>query len=163
MIGAYDPNAGSHLDDMDPTAPATPRVTRHAGRPVEIMLRSTPSGANVSVDGPTVGKTPMTWTGGTGDHVFSFYLAGHAFTQYKFLVVQTGVVHARLEPASSDVDAGVPPAHLVQQPISITPPETLIMKTDAWPPVAPTLTPPAPQIETPAPISPDATPSTAPF
>src|SRR5205085_914810 len=51
----------------------------HARRTLEIMLRSSPSGADAAVDGELVGKTPVLWEGEfTGrEREFTFTLPGH--------------------------------------------------------------------------------------
>lgn len=155
-IGTFDPASGAHLDDVNPTSvPDRPRAPKRSGRPIEIMLRSTPSGARVFVNSIDTGqKTPTMWLGETGSEAteFGFSLPQFAYTRYKFWPIQSGVLHARLEPIGRDVDAGVPPAHLVQQPTSITPPETLIVKPDAGVEVSPT----------PVPLAPTANPLAAP-
>jgi hypothetical protein len=147
-FGAPDPNA--HIDD-DPTLPTKARpANRRPGRPIEILLRSSPSGAMVSVDGLQVGPTPTYWVGETGaEHEFTFSLRKHALARYRFFPIATGTLHARLDPVANDIDAGVPPAHLVQ-PSPIPPPETLVapapkMAPDAAPitqdaaPIAPSI------------------------
>ena len=108
----YDP-AEERPDDVG-TAPAPTKQPKRVGRAIEIMLRSSPAGAQAYVDGVLVGTTPTFWQGETGaEHEFTFVAPRHAYQRYRFWPVQTGVLHARLNPISGDVDAGVPPAHLV--------------------------------------------------
>ncbi|MFN0253146.1 MAG: hypothetical protein ACKV2T_40105 [Kofleriaceae bacterium] len=123
-FGSPDPNA--HVDE-DPSVPRVARpANRRAGRPIEILLRSSPSGAMASVDGLQVGPTPTYWVGETGaEHEFTFSLPKHALARYRFFPVQTGTLHARLDPVATPVDVGVPPPGLVQPPL-IAPPETLV-------------------------------------
>lgn len=122
-FGAPDPNA--HVDE-DPT-PISPRPsTRRPGRQIEILLRSSPPGALASVDGLQVGTTPTYWVGETGaEHEFTFSLPKHALARYRFFPIATGTLHAQLDPIANDIDAGVPPPHLVAPP-PIPPPETLV-------------------------------------
>jgi hypothetical protein len=130
--GTADPNA--HVDD-DPTHTTARPQQKRPGRQIEILLRSTPPKAHAFVDGLEVGVTPTYWVGETGaEHEFTFQLPKHALARYKFFPITTGTLHARLDPVANDVDAGVPPAGLVQPP-PIPPPETLV---------------------TPAPVAPDA-------
>ena len=121
--GVHDPNVAHE----DPTAPAPTRPPpKRAGRPIEILLRSSPPGATVSVDGFAIGVTPTYWAGETGaEHEFTFSLPRHALARYRFLPITTGTLHARLDPVATDVDAGVPPPGLVQQP-PIAPPATQV-------------------------------------
>jgi hypothetical protein len=114
-----------HVDE-DPTHVTAHPVQKRPGRQIEILLRSSPPKATVFVDGLEVGTTPTYWLGETGaEHEFTFSLPKHALARYKFFPISTGVLHARLEPVANDVDAGVPPAGLVQPPL-IPPPETLV-------------------------------------
>ncbi len=143
MISGFDPASGMHLDDdgSGATRPARPR--NHASRPVEVTLRSTPSGAMAAVDGVQVGLTPTYWFGDADgrEHEFTFVRPGRAVARYRFVPVQSGLVHARLEPADDRTapalgpeiaphfapDAGVltPDTHVV------TPPPTVITPADA--------------------------------
>lgn len=138
-FGTPDPNA--HVDE-DPTGPPVARpANKRPGRQIEILLRSSPSGAMASVDGLQVGPTPTYWIGETGaEHEFTFSLSKHALARYRFFPIATGTLHARLDPVANDVDAGVPPPGLVQ-PSPIPPPETLVtpaptMAPDASAPIA---------------------------
>ncbi len=149
-FGSPDPNA--HVDD-DPTLPRVARPpTKRPGRQIEILLRSSPSGAMASVDGLQVGPTPTYWIGETGaEHEFTFSMPKHALARYRFFPIATGTLHARLDPVANAIDAGVPPAHLVQ-PSPIPPPETLVTPA----PVVPTPAPVVPVVIDAAPIAPGA-------
>ena len=75
-----------------------PAPTKGAGkrtaRPIEVMLRSSPAGAQAFVDGVLVGTTPTFWQGETGaEHEFTFVAPKHAYQRYRFWPVQTGVLH----------------------------------------------------------------------
>jgi hypothetical protein len=150
QIGAYDPASGAHLDDDMPGPPSTTRPSKRTGHPIEIMLRSTPSGARAYVDGNFIGVTPTYWPGDTGaEHEFTFAMPQYELARYRFVPVQTGVLHARLELVIGDVDAGMPAAPLVvPAPISIVP------ETPPLAPVAP------PTVINPSVAPVDAAPST---
>ncbi|MGE0395524.1 MAG: PEGA domain-containing protein [Kofleriaceae bacterium] len=141
QLGTPDPNAHVDEDPARTTTPARPKDKR-PGRPIEIVLRSSPPNATVYVDGLEVGRTPTYWVGETGaEHEFTFSLPKHALARYKFFPIATGTLHARLDPVAVYVDAGVPPPHLVQPP-PIPPPETLAAPAPIAPdaPLAPTTT-----------------------
>lgn len=129
-IGSYDPTSGMHLDDDGSagSAAARPTTPRRAGRPIEITLRSQPPQADVQVDGVPLGKTPAFWMGEANgkEHTFTFALRGHGTAMYRFVPVQSGVVHGRLLPVSPGdeppADASVPPAPRPQPQSKITPP-----------------------------------------
>ena len=104
-ISGFDPASGMHLDDdgdgrrTDTPQPATVAAA-HAGRPVDITLRSSPSGAEASVDGRVVGNTP-TFSSVMADgaaHEFTFVLPHHTVARYRFVPITSGVIHARLDP-----------------------------------------------------------------
>jgi hypothetical protein len=120
-------------------------VTKRPTRPIEIVLRSSPVPARVSVDGAPLGNTPQVWLGDSGaEHEFAFQAPGYALARFRFTPITSGVIHPRLEPVADDVDAGVaPPPEVVppQQPAPVT------VDVDAQPaPIAP--------IDVPSPISP---------
>ena len=79
------------------------------GHPIDVILRSSPSGADASVDGLAVGQTPAYWDGMADgrEHEFVFVLPSHAVARYRFVPITSGVIHARLEAIIDDVDAGV--------------------------------------------------------
>ena len=124
----------SPSDDRRPPPPQN-----RAPHPIDVILRSTPQNADVSVDGVNLGSTPAYWNG-TADgreHEFVFVLPGHAVARYRFVPITSGVIHARLEPISDDQGSGsdVPqPTPMIPAPI----PPTVI---DGPSPIAP---PPAP-------------------
>lgn len=89
---------GFHLDaDPEPSRPhIEPR--RREAQPIDLVLRSTPSGATASIDGKAVGKTPAYWQG-TADgrpRDVTFALPGYAVARYRFVPVRSGVVHGSL-------------------------------------------------------------------
>ena len=149
-IAAYDPSSGMHLDDDGPRTPVRPRVdvVKRPGRPIEVTLRSTPSGANVMVDGQPLGLTPAFWQGEANgrDHEFMFTMPRHASARYRFVPVTSGVVHARLEPVASDDPAAqakmavpsvpIPPVVPIAPPITPPPPPPTIVSPDAAAPDA---------------------------
>jgi hypothetical protein len=113
-------------DDLaaDPTTPPTSRVptrpaTPRASRPIDVILRSSPPGAVVAVDGVQVGTTPTYWAGDANgrEHEFLFVRAGYAYARYRFVPITSGVIHARLEPIAED-GVGVPPemVRVVEEP-----------------------------------------------
>lgn len=126
----FDPTAG-HLDGDPSMTPGRAPTVRKASRPVEIFLRSTPTGATVHVDGMDQGTTPVLWQGDTGEHEFTFVMRDHALARYRFWVITNGVVHARLEPVTEDTDAGVPPPEVV--PVIGVPPTPTLVSPDAPP------------------------------
>lgn len=153
---------GMHLDPYVPSTGGRP-AAKPAGRQIEVMLRSTPAGAQVAVDGIEIGKTPQLWQGLTGEHEFTFRLPGHALARYRFHVITTGVVHGRLDPVAREPDAGKPPPELV--PPGIAPPSTIVDPLDSSPKLrpdaAPPRLPPAPPADAAVPIEPTA-PTVAP-
>jgi hypothetical protein len=110
-VALPDPAAAYHLDD---DVPATPRrADRGATRDrrfVQLLLASTPSGAIAAVDGKVIGRTPVYWEGEfTGrDREFTFVLPGYAIARYRFVPIQNGHVHGRLQKVTDIGDAGVP-------------------------------------------------------
>lgn len=128
--------------------PHRPPVGHREGKPIDIILRSSPQAANAAVDGVPLGTTPTYWSG-TADgreHEFTFVLPGHAVARYRFVPITSGVVHARLEPISEETpDAGVAPAPLAPGPAPVT-------QADPIPPGIPAITPDA----APAMVVPDA-------
>lgn len=136
-IGSLDPGAL----DRDPRNPriAPSRTRNRPPRPIDIMLDSTPTGAIAAVDGVQVGVTPTYWYGDSDglEHEFTFVRPRYAVARYRFVPIQSGVVHARLEPVTDEpIDAGVEP----MLPPTFTPP-----------PVPPPAVPPPPTV-----LAPDA-------
>ena len=75
----------------DAPAPAPPRQ-------LVVSLRSTPAGATVSVDGESVGETPVVFEVDDDRQAreFRFVLEGHAPRVYRMPTLRDGVIHARL-------------------------------------------------------------------
>ena len=131
-INGYDPASGMHLDD-DGTArpdPSRPRPRTRTARQVDILLKSTPTGALASVDGTPIGPTPTYWTGDDGrEHDFTFVLPHHALAHYRFVPITSGTVHARLERIADELtDGGIAPA---PPPPTFTPDAAAPMAPDA--------------------------------
>ncbi len=126
-IGRFDPASGMHLDEDGPS-PVRPRPARQAGKLVDITLRSSPPGAIAAVDGQQIGRTPTYAAVSSGiDHEFTFVLDGYAFARYRFVPIQSGVVHATMEAVSSELDAGVAlPPEMSRPPPPIPAPPTLV-------------------------------------
>jgi len=116
--------ATGHLDDDPDTRHITTGDPRRASRPIDVMLKSTPTGAQAAVDGIVIGPTPAYWSGNADgkEHEFTFVLSGHAIARYRFVPIASGTIHARLVPISDDVDAGVPPPEVVP-PVFTRPPD----------------------------------------
>jgi hypothetical protein len=115
VVSGFDPS-GMHLDDDHGYRPAGVAVAaKRPGRPIDVILRSTPPGAMVSVDGASLGPTPTHWAGLADgrEHEFVFVLRGHAVARYRFVPITSGVIHATLEPIIEARDAGVPPPEVV--------------------------------------------------
>ncbi len=113
-IGSTDPN---RFTDPDPTRRTTAAKHRPS-RPIDIILKSSPPGADAAVDGVIVGRTPAYWYGEADghEHEFTFVMGGHNSARYRFVPIQSGTVHARLDVTSNDIpDAGVP-APVTKQP-----------------------------------------------
>ncbi len=143
----YDPTAG-HLDDGPSTTPGARPTARRATRPIDLVLRSSPSGARVFVDGEDKGITPVLWQGETGEHVFTFVKKDHAMSRYRFWAITSGVVHGRLDPVVEDVKGSMtPPPELVRP--QVAPPSTLVSPdaTPMAPPIDAAAPPPPPQID----------------
>jgi PEGA domain len=148
-IGSYDPASGAHLDDDPGSARHAGPTVPHAQRTLEILLRSTPPGATVAVDGVIVGETPTYWEGDfTGrEREFTFVMPGYAMARYRFVPITNGVVHGRLAKIVADQDAGVP---VIPQPEGSTPPR-VPAPPDARPPdAAPPPPPPPPDAAAPS-------------
>ncbi|MEO6774395.1 MAG: hypothetical protein ABI467_15470 [Kofleriaceae bacterium] len=127
---------------LEPTRDDQPRppASNRPSHPIDVILRSTPNGAEAAVDGLPLGPTPAYWNG-TADgheHEFTFVLPGHAVARYRFVPITSGVIHARLERVPADeVDTRVPVAD----------PTPGIPKLPPVPPV---------RVEAPAPLAPAA-------
>jgi hypothetical protein len=115
--------ATGHLDDDDGARHISTAGANRPSKPIDVMLRSTPTGAQAAVDGIVIGPTPAYWSGNADgkEHEFTFVLSGHAIARYRFVPISSGTIHARLIPISDDVDAGVPPPEVVP-PVVVRPP-----------------------------------------
>ena len=137
-IGTYDPNA-RHLDEGGTGKVPPKQKSNRPARPVDITLKTTPVGAEARVDGVLIGLTPTFWFGESDgrEHEFTFTRRGYATGRYRFVPIQSGVVHAQLEPVAEDnPDAGIKPQFApVFAPDAapvIIPPET-VLTPDAAP------------------------------
>ena len=147
VISGFDPASGMHVDDdgrrTDVSQPASVSPA-HAGKPIDVTLRSSPPGASVAVDGTNVGTTP-TFASVIADgspHEFTFTLPHHTVARYRFVPVTSGVLHARLEPVTEEPvilddeePESAPGADLV------APPPAPVAKPDATAPTSPGLGP----------------------
>ena len=98
-----------HLDGADVEYEATRRDAHpHKSRPIELILRSSPTGAIAAVDGVPVGPTPAVWEGATDGRPreFTFVLPGYSIARYRFIPMQSGVVHGTLGRLKAEIDAG---------------------------------------------------------
>jgi hypothetical protein len=116
-LSPFDPTGGYHLDeDVAPAPVRRPvRAAPRERRTLQLMLKSSPSGAIAAVDGTVVGRTPVYWEGElTGqEREFTFVLPGYSMARYRFVPIQDGFVHGRLQKVSAsppDPEAGPPPA-----------------------------------------------------
>lgn len=116
----FDPTA-AHLDEDPSTTTGVRPAARRAARQIEIVLRSSPNGARVFVDGEDRGITPMLWQGETGEHMFTFVKKDHAMARYRFWAITSGIVHARLEPVAEEIKTGAPPPELVRPQVPAPP------------------------------------------
>ena len=142
IIG-FDPASGMHLDD-DGTGIARPvRPKNRPTHPIDIVLRSSPTGALAAVDGVQVGLTPAYWFGESDgrEHEFTFALRGYGVARYRFVPIQGGVVHATLQRSIEEArDGGVgqdmlPPSFTpVPDAAVVVPPPTVITPVDAQAP-----------------------------
>ncbi len=101
-----------HLDGADVEYEAARHDARpRKSRPIELILRSTPAGAIAAVDGVPVGPTPAVWEGSTDGRPreFTFVLPGYSIARYRFIPMQSGVVHGTLGRLKAEIDAGPPP------------------------------------------------------
>jgi hypothetical protein len=132
VIGHFDPASGMHLDEDGPNI-VRPRLPKGPpGKLVDITLRSSPPGAIAAVDGQQIGRTPTYAPVMSGaQHDFTFVLDGYSAAHYRFVPIQSGVVHATLEVVTAETDAGVqqlPPEVLrpTEPPPPVPPPATIV-------------------------------------
>jgi hypothetical protein len=152
-IGSHDPNS-RHLDEGGTGKVAPRQKPNRAARPIDIMLRTTPHGAEARVDGVLVGLTPTFWFGESDgrEHEFTFTRRNYATGRYRFVPVQSGIIHAQLEPvAEGNPDAGIKPqlvpffapdASVFAPDAAVAPPETVLSPDAAQVDAAVTPTPP---------------------
>jgi hypothetical protein len=126
-----------------PVAPTAPPPL--AGRTLDLTLRSSPPGANAAVDGIPVGATPTHHSieADGREHTFTFDLPHYVFRKYRFVPVQSGVIHARLEPVPTADEPDSSDSNDVVQPAPDDPPPA--------PPVAPPASPTHPTVVSPSP------------
>jgi hypothetical protein len=88
--------------ELPVTPPPPPSPSPTGGHTIDLTLRSSPSGARAAVDGVPVGNTPTHWSidADGHEHEFTFDRPGYALARYRFVPVQSGVIHARLEPVA---------------------------------------------------------------
>lgn len=93
-----------HAADVHAAGDSGGRPRREGVRRLRLTLRSTPSGAEVAVDGRTVGRTPVIHEvpADGREHEFTFLLPGHDMERYRMIPVRDGVVHATLKPLRAD-------------------------------------------------------------
>jgi hypothetical protein len=135
-----------HLDDDQPgTRSGSGRRPPRPTTPIGIMLKSTPPGATVFVDGQNVGVTPKYWAGiaDGNEHDFAFTRPGYALARYRFVPVSNGTLHASLERVGDDTpsDGGLEPmiAPKFAPDAAVAPPPTVLSP----PPDARMVAPPA--------------------
>ncbi len=157
-IGTFDPASGMHIDGVDVAGGriGTPDRTKpkngRAPRPIDIILRSSPSGARAAVDGVYIGNTPTYWFGESDgrEHEFTFTLPRHAVARYRFIPFSNGVVHGTLDPVADETQPPdiEPPVAPVLTPDAAVPPS--IVRPDAARVVEP---PPTVIVDAPAPAN----------
>jgi len=105
---ASDPPASAGVDDPEVPVAAEPVPVRER-KVVLVSLESTPTGAIALVDGVMIGNTPTHWQGEANGcvHEFRFELPGYKTPRYRFVPVQDGFVHGKLE-RIPEGDGGVP-------------------------------------------------------
>jgi hypothetical protein len=163
----FDPAGGMDLDDGPVPSRVTPvRPKNRAPRPIDITLKSSPSGAMAAVDGVPIGLTPTFWPGESDgkEHEFTFTRAGYASARYRFVPITSGVLHVTLQAVAADLpDGGLGPLSAPEPaPDAAVAPQAPAPDAASRP--APPPTPPAPPATgpmTPAPPEPGAGPGSA--
>ena len=134
-IVPFDPASGMHLDEGSSAKPPPSRRVKMPGVPIGISLRSEPIGADVTVDGESLGPTPQYWTGMAdgSEHTFAFTMANYALAHYKFVPTASGVLFATLLRVSSvdPPDAGFSQTPPPVDAAAIKPPPTVLDTPDA--------------------------------
>ena len=99
------PTAAREIPDATPAPAVVPAEPPAPPRPIDrrklqLILRSTPTGAIVAVDGRHVGITPtsLQLPDDGALHEFSFALAGHSPWKVRFAPIKDGVIHGHLRP-----------------------------------------------------------------
>ncbi len=138
-IAGHDPALGHHLDDDGASVARPPPPRSRPSRPIEIMLRSSPPGALAAVDGVQLGMTPTYWFGEADgkEHEFTFVRRAHAVARYRFVPVQSGLVHARLEPVAdgnANLTPEIAPALAPAAGATVVPPPRTVITPDAGTP-----------------------------
>jgi hypothetical protein len=98
--------APQHADAM-PEPGATAQL-------LHLILRSTPAGATIEVDGRPVGITPTAWDAPVTERPreFVFALPGHVTARYRFVPIRDGVVHATLHKIAAAARPAAAPSRL---------------------------------------------------
>lgn len=171
--GVYDPASGRHLDDDAPPAvvPRLPERPARAQRPIDLTLRSQPTGAMAAVDGVPLGPTPVYWSGDANGrvHEFTFVAPHYTVARYRFVPVTSGILYAHLDSVAGEEAppaAGVPPIPLAVPglappapvPTVISPPPRSAPPPDAAPRVRPDAAEVDPLLGLPLPPAVDAAP-----
>ena len=121
---------GIPLDDDSPNdTPA--RGKKRQGPPIGILLKSTPTGATIFVDGAQFGITPKYWTdvADGSEHEFAFTKPKYALARYRFVPITSGTLHATLQRTEVEsLDAGLVPriAPTFAPDAALAPPPTVI-------------------------------------
>ncbi len=160
-VEPFDPSSGLHLDDdgrRTVTSGDRSRAKNREKRPIDVILRSSPPGARVSVDGAPIGTTPAYWFGDADgrEHEFTFVMPRHAMARYRFVPLTSGVVHARLEPVADErhdenLQPEIAPVLAPDAALRPVPPPPTVLMPDA-----------ARAVVLPPPVPPDAAGSEAP-
>lgn len=110
-VPAAEPLAEVAPEPADQPPERAPARQAQRGRPVEVVLRSSPPGATAVVDGKLIGPTPVYWAGEADGRAreFTFSLRGYAPARYRFVPITSGVVHARLEVLADEAEPGAAP------------------------------------------------------
>ena len=146
QVHSIDPSSGMHLDDD--STPARGKKQARQGPPIGILLKSTPTGATIFVDGRHFGVTPKYWNdvADGSEHEFAFAMPKYALARYRFVPITSGTLHATLERTEVEsLDAGLAPkiAPTFAPDAALAPPPPVIA-----PPIDAAPLAPAPDAET---------------